>query len=338
MEEEESTSLLQLHDTVSRQGSTSKEQARPSSSGLPDMVADLVHQALEKEKAAYQNAEFQDKMINAGNPFLPSAVDHGKVAQNPHVLDAQAETNEIPGLPGGDVVQAYDVSMNNAEDKMMEYTHPNAKDIKEALDYDKSLVKKTRQAKDAIVDSLQKDQVGIEAALAERRKAEQASLDSVEMARKGWEEQRIKELQADSAALAGRHIGEVVGEERAAFQLDNELRRAEMDHLQQEHHELTKAMAQAKADGFTAADRYKRMQRAAGEDYLSALKQQSEAIRADAKRNAHLVEGSIIGAEGIKDHMIKQAAQQATKQYNQLSKDARKDIRETVAHGAYFAA
>lgn len=338
MEEEESTSLLQLHDTVSRQSSTARGQARPSNSGLPDMVADLVHQAFEKEKAAYQNAEFQDKIIDAGNPFLPSAVGHGKVAQNPNVLDAQAEMNAIPGLPGGDVVQAYDVSMNNAEDRMMEDTHPNAKDIKEALDYDKSLMKKAQQAKDSIVTSLHEDEVGIEAALAKRRKAEQASLDSVELARKGWEEQRIKELQADSAALAGRHIGGIAGEESAAFQLDNELRHAEMDHLQQEHHDLTRAMAQAKAEGFSAADRYKRMQRAAGEDYLSALKQQSEAIKADAKRNAHLVEGSMIGAEGIKDHMIKQAAEQATKRYNQLSKDARKDIRETVAHGAYFAA
>jgi len=301
-----------------------------------DELADDIPQELEKARIIHDDVEDQDTEDVLGRSVLPPPVGHGSMEDNPSVVDWKAETKAMPGQPGGPVTKAFDTSVARGVNN----NHYMA-DVDHDIELEDNSERGTRNMahdimadQDATVDSLQNDEEKVLGTLANSDNVAKQAIHEVANAREDYGETAIKKAQTQDAALAGQYVGRRIAAENAQDHLEDVVHARTTAALKRTRDEMHDARDVARAEGITAADDYQAGEMAEGRAYVAHKRKENTAVQRHSARDANVLRTSIEGAEGIKNHMLKEDANLKAGRYHRWQRRDQDDIAGAVVEGA----
>lgn len=269
-------------------------------------VKDAVNEAVLEHEVVADMAKHSDAEHVRAASVLPPPVGHGNVNDNPKVVDMKAVANTMPGIPGGSVVQSFDESRVKAQSMDGKLARDLAHVNREMND-ETNLEDQLRKDKEFTTGRYKIAENAVEDTIANKEAVEKAAIHEVEKARKDDVEARIKRNQAQTAAAVGDAYGSAVAYERGKRDLDEKVNKR----IQANEAGEELAKKREIAAGITATDDIQRRKESAGRALVDHYRKEGAAERAKIMSDAGIIRTSVEGAEGLKNHMITQAAKDA---------------------------
>lgn len=268
---------------------------------------------------------------------LPPPLGHGKMEDNPSVVDWKAQAAAMPGTHGGPVIQAYrNAFAPGANGIMKGMQNQLAETLARGDEYraaDNRFAHNVRGEVESTEDALRRDQRRVLDTAIQKRNVEQQAIHEVQEAKKNWEEMAIKKAQTDRAAIAGHIGGQALGYRQAAEMLRHEMNTRAVQAQLNEEKTLADAQMKFRNEGLDVADRYQADREVTLQNYQTNLNNQMQSIRARAARDTGVLEESMTGAEDINDALIRQAANHEVNRYGRQTVHAARDISRAVEQG-----
>jgi len=305
-------------------------------------MSDAIHDTVLQDEAIADDIHNANRMEVLGQSVVPPPVGHGSMEDNPTVVDWKAETAVMPGQAGGAVVDAFDSALSSAvapdRNIIVNAAKRGMDHADRAMEFDHEMADKIHADQDATAASFRDDGEKVLETLADSDAVDTAAIHTVQEARQQYEEAAIKKAQTEAAAVAGHEVGERIAVEDAADQINGMVNARTKAALKGEREELRLAREREIAEGITGADDAQAQYEADGRQYVAHVGKEHQAIRAHEARDAGMMREAIEGAQGIKTHIVKQAAVRQAAHFDKAAMDDQDDIDDTVVGGAGYVA
>lgn len=236
--------------------------------------------------------------------------------------------------PGGaPIIQSYDDSMDNAGAEIKDEVAYDAARYESARAVHDHMVSRVQDLQDDTVASLEDDKASVEDALQNRRAFESRAIRVVEEARKEAEEMEMEKRDVQDAAVAGHNVGVKRAVEAARMDMHDMVHAAVLNGGQDG---MRAARERALAEGIRAEDEAQAQKSVEASAFVGQTAEQLEAVRENGKTTARLWRNDIEGADGLKNHMIREDAEHTAGDYGHVVMHDEKDIDNTVREGAGY--
>jgi len=305
-------------------------------------VSDAIHDTVMQDEAIADDIHDTNRMQVLGQSVLPPPVGHGSMEDNPTVGDWKAETAVMPGQAGGAVVDAFDNALSSAVEPdrnvILNAAERGMDHADRAMEFDHEMADQIHAEQDDTAASIQDDKEKVLGTLADTDAVDEAAIHTVQQARQQYEEVAIKKAQTEAAAVAGHEVGERIAVEDAADQINGVVNARTHAALKREQEEMRLARMREMEEGITGADDAEAQYRQSMSAHVADVSKENQAIRAHEARDAGVMREAIEGAEGIKNHIVKEAAVREAAHFDNAAMNDQEDIGDTVAGGAGYVA